>query len=546
MVQPPPPEPSVYYGGKTGAVADIANHVLTGWMAGKYMGEQKAREKAAQSIGTMKDAVDSAGQAYRAAVEGGDQKKIEAAGRVLDQQWGEYNTAREHYVMPPDLGKDGKKKGVGEKVKGGLKAMFSPQHPQLYLQAAINASKQIDPKQLYGPSKQEQQQSKLTDLQVQGAEQAVTEQKKQTDSRDKWETILQKPEKERTAEDNRYVNFYEHEKFGKTKEDFLKDQIIDSVSNGKPLTPEQHTFAEKMGLVKPAVVSTQLHTTMGPKGMPQTELVAIGPDGKMVGAPQKLPGVDYVPPDQAQMAGRVIDAETSAYARMLAKAHPEWDEQTRYSVALGQVAHGTTMDWAMKNQQMDVMNRALLKMLNAHTKTYKDKEGNPVREYDDIGNALVSHFITSSDDGRYTWNAKLGEKSEPGWWGKLWGDKESYGPYSKDQLQQYDRNSRAELRAILKEQNKSLTDSQVDQMMPASGWGDQKQGQPGAQGGAPKAAGMEPPPQGPGGQMKSYTVQTGAGPVQRDMSDEQADALRSQGVQVAPAMRNPKLSAVPQ
>jgi hypothetical protein len=36
---PTPQDPQVpYYGGKTGAIADIANHVLTGWMTGKYLG----------------------------------------------------------------------------------------------------------------------------------------------------------------------------------------------------------------------------------------------------------------------------------------------------------------------------------------------------------------------------------------------------------------------------------------------------------------------------------------------------------------------------
>lgn len=531
-----PPDPQTYFGGKTGAIADIANKVLTGWMAGKYMGEQRAQQKAAQTIGTMKDAVDTAGQAYHSAVESGDQKRIDSAGKVLDQQWQEYNSAREQYVVPPDMGK-GQKKSVGKKIEGGLKNMFSPEHPQLYMQAALNAAKQIDPKELYGPSKQEQLQGQLTDLQLQSAKMGVEKEKRDTEARDNYEKILLKPDDKLTAGDKKYRNTYEQLYLGRTKEQLFQDQILDKVTQNQPLNEFERTKAEQLGLVKPAVTSTTVHTVMGPGGKPQTQIIAIGPDGKMVGTPQTLPGSDYVPPDQAQIAGRVINSEVSAYARLLGKAHPEWDEQTRYSIALGQVAKNTPMDWAMKNQQQDVMNRALLKMLQSHTKTYKDADGNPVREYDDVGNALVSHFITSSDDGRYAWNASMGAP-ETHWFGP-----DTYGPYSKDQLTNYDKQSRVELRAILKEQNKGLTDAQIDQMMPPSGF-DVNQ-KPGAQAG-PQAGGMQAPPAAPGGNMKSYIVQTQSGPVQRDMTDDQADALRSQGIQISPALRNPKLAGLPQ
>lgn len=541
MYQTPPDPQGPYYGGKAGAVADIANHVLTGWMAGQYMGQQKAQQKAASQIGTMKDAVDTVGQAYRAAVEGGDPKKIEAAGNVLKQQWDEYNAAREKYVVPSDLGKDGKKKSAAAKAGGAVKSAFAPHGPELYLQAALNASKQIDPRDLYGPSKKEQNEAKRDEAATETATLQNKEMKQESEFKDNYRKVLEKPEKDLTAEDKKLRDTYE-QMHGKTKEQLFQDQILEKVVGGKPLDEYERTRAEGMGLIKPAVTSTQVHTVAGPSGRPQTQLIAIGPDGKMVGQPQTLPGNDYVPPDQAQMAGRVINAEVSAYARLLQKAHPEWDEQTRYSMALGQVSKGTQMDWAVKNQQQDVMNRALLKMIQTHTKTYKDKEtGNPVREYDDEGNVLMSHFVSSSDDGRYSWNANLGDKSDPGWWGKLWGEKENYGGYTPQQLQQYDKQARAELRAILKEQNKGLSDSMIDQMMPASGFGQKQAGQP-QPGGitlpppppAPKQGAATNTPQGvpPGMGQKIYAVTTSEGQVQRPMTDEQAESLKAQGVRV--------------
>jgi len=533
-----PPDPPQYFGGKAGAVADIANKVLTGWMSGKMLGEQKAAQKAASTIGTMKDAVDTAGQAYRAAVEGGDPKKIEAAGKVLQQQWGEYNDAREKYVIPPDMGKQ----GVGGKVKSGVKKALAPQGPELYLQAAITASKQIDPRDLYGPSKREQQESKLTDLQLGSAERATAREKRDDEARTKYEGVLQKPDKDLTPEDKKFRDTYEQLYLGRTKEQLFQDQILDKVTGNQALNEFERTKAEQMGIVKPAVTNTQVRTVMGPGGKPQTQLIAIGPDGKMVGTPQTLPGTDYVPPNQADLAGKVINNEVSAYARLLGKAHPEWDEQTRYSMALGIIAKGTGMDWAMKNQQQDVMNRALLKMIQAHTKTYKDSDGNPVREYDDEGKALMSHFVSSSDDGRYAWNASLGDKSDPSWFAKLWGEQPTYGGYSQEQLSQYDKQARAELRAILKEQNKGLSDVQIDQMMPAAGFGQKQAGgqQAGAQGiqaapQPPKQGAPENAPQGvpPGMGQQVYSVLTPSGRVQRPMTKEQAEALKAQGVDVS-------------
>jgi hypothetical protein len=135
----------------------------------------------------------------------------------------------------------------------------------------------------------------------------------------------------------------------------------------------------------------------------------------------------------------------------------------------------------------------------------------------------------------------MGDKSDPGWWGKMMGDSSTYGGYTEEQLKQYDGMIRAELRAELKRENPKLPDSMIDQMMPAAGF-TQKQGggpQGGAQGmtAAPKPPGQGAPentPQGapPGMGQQIYSVLTQGGRVQRSMSKEQADALKSQGIDV--------------
>jgi hypothetical protein len=439
----------------------------------------------------------------------------------------------------------GQKKGAGAKVKDGAKKMLAPQGPQLYLQAALNASKQIDPRDLYGPSKKEQNEAKASDAVTETAVRANEKDKKETEFTDNYRKVLEKPENELTPADKKLRDTYE-QMHGKTKEDLFKDQVLDKVTGGKPLDEYERNRAEGMGLIKPAITSTQVRTVVGPGGKPTTQLVAIGPDGKMVGTPQTLPGSEYVPPNQAQLAGRVINNEVSAYARLIKKAHPEMSDQDAYAMALGQQSKNPALNWSLKNDQQDVMNRALLKMIQSHTKSHIDPETKqPVRTYDDEANALMSHFVTSSDDGRYMWNASLGDQSDPSWWGKLWGDKPTYGGYTQEQLGTYDKQARAELRAILKEQNKSLPDSMIDQMMPAADFG---QKQAGGKSGAPAGAqGLQAPPKPPGqgagentpqgappgmGQQ-IYSILTPGGRVQRPMTKEQADALKAQGTDVS-------------
>lgn len=157
-LQPPPRDPDVYYGGKTGAVADVANKFLTGWMAGKKIKEDKLRNQAATSIGSAKSAVDLIGQSYRAAVESGDQDKITTTSAALKEAWSNYVGKAEMYVAPPEDQKKG--------VKSKLKDAFVAQGPQLYQQATLDILKQTDPTSMYGPSKREQLQQKAAEGQI--------------------------------------------------------------------------------------------------------------------------------------------------------------------------------------------------------------------------------------------------------------------------------------------------------------------------------------------------------------------------------------------
>lgn len=138
-----------YYGGKPGVMADYANNFLQGWMTGKKIKEDKLRNKAADSIGAAKSAVDVVGQSYRTAVESGDQEKVTSTKKALTAAWSNYIGMAEKYVAPAD---DGKKKSVGKKVKDAI----VPHGPELYQQTTLNILKQTDPTTMFGPSKEDQ------------------------------------------------------------------------------------------------------------------------------------------------------------------------------------------------------------------------------------------------------------------------------------------------------------------------------------------------------------------------------------------------------
>lgn len=168
-LQPPPQMPPVYYGGAAGGVASVADKVLTGWMAGKKMSEDRMRQKAAQSIGDAKSAVDVVGQTYRSAVEANDQDKIASSSAALKSAWKNYMNMAQQYVAPPPDQKTG--------VKQKLKNAFVPQGPQLYQQATLDVLNNTDPTTLYHPTKTQslQQQGLQNEVEEQGQRKQIND-----------------------------------------------------------------------------------------------------------------------------------------------------------------------------------------------------------------------------------------------------------------------------------------------------------------------------------------------------------------------------------
>jgi len=554
--------PPVYQGGKAGGLAFLADKLWTGWLAGTKVANQKKQDKMTQEIGAAKTGLDYIGQAYRAAVESGDEKKIAETKGALSEAYKDYLDKSEKYALPE--GKDGKAKKPGAKDR--LKAAAGMENPHTNVaHSTLDIMRKTDPSQLYGPSKREQQETKVLDMQTKQMEE-------QQQQHDRWTKIAtQDPSKPLSPEDKKFQEFYEYEHFGKTKNDQIKDDLLGKVVSGGKMSDQERQVAENMGLIKPKVTNTTTRTIMGPKGQPQTQLVSIGPDGAVVGT-QILPGNEYVPPNQAQMAGQVINAQMGAMMKWGAKAHPEWDQNTPdgkkalTNWALSSVVGGTAganADWYTKNQQMDVMNRALGAVLQKHTKEYKGPDGTPQTQRDDLASAMMGNIVSTTDDGRYAYMPSLaqGQKEGESSWYKpwTWGSEgtEKWSGMTREQLNDSERRFQAELRAELKKQNPKLGDTEIDKMVPSmltsqkaggqqmqpppsQGSAQAMQPPPGQDGGvrsalAKSALGVQPGPQAPPGEQW-YTVRMpdGSTPI-RHMSPEYAEALKARGITVQPS-----------
>ena len=529
--------PQQYYGGKTGSVAFMADKILTGFLAGTKARQQQQANKVAQEIGSAKTGLDIIGQAYNAAVQSGDQKKIDQASKALSEAYNDYLNKAEKYALP-DKQVD-PKTGKPKKQKAG--AQGNPNAP--IAESTIQIMRQTDPKLLYGPSKQEQQQSEQLDMQTKAMKQAQADE-------DRWAVVSQKDPSQLTPQEKRFQEFYEYKKFGRTpaqqKEDAIKDQLLGKIMGGKPLNDQDQSLAESLGLVKPKVTNTVTRTVRGKDGGPQTQLVSIGPDGKVVGT-QVLEGKDYVPPDQAEVATKVFNAELSAKAKWYKKAHPELPadkaDQIANQWALSTVSSSAAGDYSDRNQQLDTMNRALQTVLGKHQKEYKGGDGQMVKEPDELYTAMMGNVVSLSDEsggGRYVYMPQLaaGQKEGGSSWYKpwTWGDQgtEKWSGMTRAQLNGQEAQFQAELRAELKKQNPKMTDAQIDRMVPSmltsqSGAAAKQMQPPPQQGGSPQA--MQPPP----GAQKAYSITLPDGTkATRQMSPEYADALAARGVKVEP------------
>lgn len=523
--------PPVSYGSKAGGVAHIADSVLRGWLAGASIKKQREHQAMTDEVSGAKTGLDFIGQSYRSAVEGGDPAKIKQAEGALSEAWNDYLNKAEKYALPDmQMGKDGKPKkpGIGQRLKEGFSGGPAPNDGLAHSTLAI--LRKSDPRQMYGPSKAEQQQAESSDIDLQVKKSQFRQEQAKDAAMKRYEDYGTKTDAQLKPEEKKDREFIEQFYFGRTKDQQITDSLLTTIMAGGELSQQQRQIAEAKGLVKPNVVSTMVNQGVDEKGRPISQLVAVGPDGKMVGTPQTI-GRSYMPPDQAQLAGKMIDSQVSALIKVAKRAHPEWDQNTLYQFALSSVAPGSggVGDWFLKNQQVDVTNRAINAVLQKHSSKRKDGN-NEVQTYDQIGQFAKTALVSPGDDGRYYYQSQLGIKPETHshWFSP---DETTYAGMSQEAAGQEERQFLAELRAELKKQNPKISDTDLDKLVPPplirSGKGGQGMSAPPGQA---QTSGLTPPP---AAQQSMYSVSLPNGQrVTRKMSPDYVQALKAQGLEV--------------
>jgi hypothetical protein len=246
----------------------------------------------------------------------------------------------------------------------------------------------------------------------------------------------------------------------------------------------------------------------------------------MVGQPQRIPGKMWVPPNQAQMAGQVINAEVGALSQQFMKADKsgKLTPQDARTQALQTLypASKTAIDWQQKSEQLELQNRAISKLMGTHT---SKKDGTT----DKMGAALTMFTMQDPTTGMYVW-APVQPETKATWMG-AGPDKTTYAGMSKEEAVEQEAMARNALRIALQDENKKATPQQIEAMLPPSQFG-------GAQGVTPPpggAQGVTPPPSGAQGAKKYSVSLPGQGTQIREMTDEQKALAERAGAKVVPS-----------
>jgi lysozyme len=196
-----PLPPSAGWVSPAGAGAYIASNLLTGWMAGKHVAEQRKLEKARTQVQGAKSVFDAMNQQYQDMVAQGlvptqmdptqplSQKQVEQrakqdpaqtaridqAKKNVNTAWQSYLAVAQQYAFPEGGEKKGIK-GFGQRVG----REFTAQQPEMFAQASLNVLKGMDPTSaaFTSPEIMERQ---LMGLKIQEAQNTLAQQKQQAD-----------------------------------------------------------------------------------------------------------------------------------------------------------------------------------------------------------------------------------------------------------------------------------------------------------------------------------------------------------------------------
>jgi len=185
--------------GKGGQSLNIVNNFLSGWMAGKYMSEQKKQKAAIDEVGHYQTDYQNSMMVYQNLVNNPDAKpeQKEKARQDVLKNWKELHAVQMKYLIPGSGDGAPKKGGAKNKLKSALGA----EDPHLFAAGAIKLADQIDPTQAVSADPKQQE-----------AQFKFNEEKKDAKKRDEYSDLLKKPNK--TPEEQKKLEGIEDELFG--------------------------------------------------------------------------------------------------------------------------------------------------------------------------------------------------------------------------------------------------------------------------------------------------------------------------------------------
>lgn len=195
------------WAGKGGQSMNIVSNFLSGWMAGKYMAEQRKQKAAVDEVGHYQTDYQNAMTIYQNTVNNPDATKEqkEAARQTVLKNWHELHAVQKKYLIAGSGADAPKKTGAKAKVKNALGAP----DPQMFASGAIDLADKMDPTQAVAP-----------DLKQQEASFKFGQEKKDAAKREEYSTLLKKTN--RTPEEDQRLEGIENELYGPGTSDQAK------------------------------------------------------------------------------------------------------------------------------------------------------------------------------------------------------------------------------------------------------------------------------------------------------------------------------------
>ena len=163
----------------SGAGAYVASQILTGWMAGRHVAQQRKMDTAKQNVVGAKTTYDVVADSYKSLIDQGlgnsdkpeDKQKLEAAKTAASHAWDNYLNVAQKYSTPDD---DGQKKSKGKKFEKGVHDAFMGQDPQFFLDSSLKVLRNTGaPVLSYGTSQDEKNKQKLQQQTIEQNEQVI-------------------------------------------------------------------------------------------------------------------------------------------------------------------------------------------------------------------------------------------------------------------------------------------------------------------------------------------------------------------------------------